>query len=124
MRATIAIGGANTRLDIGANMRRKSLAVGLIDLNMGVDVSRCCDRPSVFLVGRSIIIYTYYGGVTSSLQSKVVLTITGEPGEATRCTTWYQDRRAFAAAIDMVAGVRAGFYANRICLVASATPSD
>lgn len=75
VRATIAIGGANARLDIGTNMRRKSRDRRLRrPLNMGVDVSRCCDRPSIFLVGRSIIIYTY---VRSARARVCVCTVCG-----------------------------------------------
>lgn len=51
---------------------------------MGVDMSRCCDRPSVFPVGRSIIIYTYSGGCMSSLQGKVALTIARRAGQRRR----------------------------------------
>lgn len=79
-RATIANGGTNARLDIGANMRRKSGARRLRrTLNMGVDVSRCCDRLSIFPVGRSIIIYTTDGAYVQFAQSKIALTIASVP---------------------------------------------
>lgn len=128
VRATITIGGANTRLDVDANMRRKSLDCRLRrPLNMGVDVSRCCDRPSVFPVGRSIIIYTYCGGCVSSLQDKVAdrrrfaASNSGEVYDVVPPLTDQDQDRAFAAAIDGTR--RARFYANRIHLVASATLS-
>lgn len=86
---------------------------------MGVDVSRCCDRPSVFPVGRSIIIYTYSDGSASSLQDKVADRATGGEVYDVVPPLTDQDQAVLSRPRDR----RARFYANRIHLVASATLS-